>query len=279
LVALQRNCTREVGLGSTLERPVLRSPVCTGASTAKDAPDRQAIVDASVGPVVLELRYGTANLRDSGETEPQRRAQNLKFWAGWAASLRVPHCHAELVRRSALVLKSLCYGPSGAITAAATTSLPELFGGVRNWDYRFCWPRDAALTATALVRLGNTGHALKLLDWLTDVVDRCESPDRLRPIYTVGGSHLPSEAELGHLDGFAQCRPVRIGNAAANQVQLDVFGPIVNLVATLAEHGAPITPEHWRLVRAMSAPWSTVARAGPRHLEMRLGGGTMFTRR
>lgn len=246
--------TREDGLvvdGSN-DPVVLRSPgVHWGIHSDGTHQTAEAIVDASAGPVVLELRYGTANLRDSGEAEPQRRSQNLKFWAGWAASLRVPRCHSGLVRRSALVLKSLCYGPTGAITAAATTSLPELFGGVRNWDYRFCWPRDAALTATALVRLGNTGHALKLLDWLTDVVDRCESPDRLRPIYTVGGSHLPSEAELGHLEGFAQSRPVRIGNAAANQVQLDVFGPIVNLVATLAEHGAPITPEHWRLVRAM----------------------------
>src|SRR5262249_21664977 len=127
----------------------------------------------------------------------------------------------------------------------------EHCGGQRNWDYRFCWPRDAAIAAAALVRLGNTGHALRLLDWILEVVDSCETPDRLRPIYTVSGGHLGPEAELGTLCGYAGSRPVRVSNAAANQVQLDVFGPITELVALLAERGAPVAPDHWRLVRAM----------------------------
>lgn len=211
----------------------------------------EAEVDPSNGPVVLELRYGTANLNTSPVEEADRREQNRRFWSGWTRSLKLPARRQDLVKRSALVLKALCYGPTGVISAAVTTSLPEQFGGVRNWDYRYCWPRDASKAAASLVRLGNTGHALKFLDWMLDVVDRCESPDRLRPIYTISGSHLPPEAELGHLSGFAQSRPVRIGNAAANQVQLDVFGPIVHLVAMLAERGAPIAPDHWRLVRAM----------------------------
>lgn len=211
----------------------------------------EAIVQPASGPIVLELRYGTANLSPTTAAEPERRDQNRRFWSGWAQSLKLPARCPELVKRSALVLKALCYGPSGVIAAAATTSLPEQVGGVRNWDYRYCWPRDAAKAAASLVRLGNTGHALKFLDWMLEVVDRCETPDRLHPIYTLSGSHLPPEAELGHLTGFAQSRPVRIGNAAANQVQLDVFGPIVHLVAMLAERGAPIAPNHWRLVRAM----------------------------
>lgn len=211
----------------------------------------EAVVEPAAGPIVLELRYGTANLSPTTEPEPERRDQNRRFWSGWAQSLKVPARCPELVRRSALVLKALCYGPTGVIAAAATTSLPEQIGGVRNWDYRYCWPRDAAKAAASLVRLGNTGHALKFLDWMLEVVDRCETPDRLHPIYTLSGSHLPPEADLGHLIGFAQSRPVRIGNAAANQVQLDVFGPIVHLVALLAERGAPISPDHWRLVRSM----------------------------
>ncbi|MDZ4831743.1 MAG: trehalose-phosphatase [Phycisphaerae bacterium] len=220
----------------------------------------EAIVQPASGSFVLELRYGTANLTASGEGEPERREQNRQFWSGWARSLKLPSRYPELVKRSALVLKALCYGPTGVIAAAATTSLPEQIGGVRNWDYRYCWPRDAAKAAASLVRLGNTGHALKFLDWMLEVVDRCETPERLHPIYTVSGSHLPPEAELGHLAGFGLSRPVRIGNAAANQVQLDVFGPIVNLVAMLAERGAPIAPDHWRLARAMvravAARWS-----------------------
>jgi GH15 family glucan-1,4-alpha-glucosidase len=102
-----------------------------------------------------------------------------------------------------------------------------------------------------LVKLGNTGAAMKLIDWLIQVVFAAESPDRLRPIYEVGGRELPPEAEIGELIGYGQSRPVRIGNGAASQVQLDVFGPIVDLVAMLAERGAPVTPESWRLVEAM----------------------------
>lgn len=211
----------------------------------------EAVVSLDNGPVVLELRCGTANARANPVPEPERRANTQRFWSGWAGALRLPAIHVELVKRSALVIKALSHGPTGAILAAATTSLPEHLGGVRNWDYRFCWPRDASLSAAALVRVGNTGHALKLLDWLLAVVDQCETPDRLRPIYTVTGNLLPPEAELGHLAGYGDSKPVRISNAAAFQVQLDVFGPITDLVALLAERGAPISPDHWRLVRAM----------------------------
>lgn len=210
----------------------------------------EAVIEAGSGPVVLELRYGTASMKELAP-EPQRREQNRRFWSGWAGSLSLPAVATEAVKRSALVIKALCHGPTGAIAAAATTSLPEQLGGQRNWDYRFCWPRDAALAAAALVRLGNTGHALKLLDWMLTVVDEHESPERLRPLYTVSGRELPPEGELGHLCGYGGSRPVRIGNAAASQVQLDVFGPIVDLAAMLAERGAPVAPDHWRLVRAM----------------------------
>mgnify|MGYP000900576782 CR=1 FL=1 len=202
-------------------------------------------------PLVLELRYGTANLTPSVLSEASRRTQTYRFWSAWAGSLALPSLHRDLVRRSALTLKALCHGPSGAIAAAATTSLPEHLGGVRNWDYRFCWPRDAALAAASLIRLGNTGVAMRLLDWLAGVVQRCDSPESLRPLYAVDGADVPTEAELSDLAGYGDSRPVRIGNLAAHQVQLDVFGPIVNLVAMLAERGAPVTPEHWRLVEAM----------------------------
>lgn len=211
----------------------------------------RAEIDLTHGPVVLELRSGLGHLLASRISEPDRRAQTMRFWSGWAASLSLPRIAPEQAKRSAIALKSLCYGPTGAILAAATTSLPEQLGGSRNWDYRFCWPRDASLAAAALARLGNTGVAMKLLDWLVGVVSTLESPERLRPIYTVSGGSLWPEAEIGSLSGYAASRPVRIGNAADHQVQLDVFGPIVDLVAMLAEAGSPVTPEHWRLVQAM----------------------------
>lgn len=204
--------------------------------------------------VVLELRYGTGSLRPAVEPEPERRRQTERLWSGWASRLHIPPLRADLVRRSALVLKGLCHGPTGAIVAAATTSLPEHIGGVRNWDYRYCWPRDAAMAATALARLGSTAEGLRFLDWLLGVVDRCcESADRLAPLYTVAGSDLGPEAEISELAGYCGSRPVRVGNAAARQVQLDVFGPIVELVAVLLERGAPLSTEHWRLVEAMVA--------------------------
>ncbi len=240
---------------------VLRSPgVAWTISNESVHQTAEAIVDPTAGPIVLELRYGAASLRATVVPEQTVRAKCKAFWSGWANALNLPSEYSAQVERSALVLKALTYGPSGAIAAAATTSLPEQLGGVRNWDYRYCWPRDGAMAAASLVRLGNTGHAMKFLDWVLEVVDRCESPDRLHPIYTVAGGHLAPEAELGHLAGFAGSVPVRIGNAAANQVQLDVFGPITNLVALLAVRGLPIAPDQWRLVcamvRAVETRWS-----------------------
>lgn len=202
-------------------------------------------------PVVIELRVGTRSLAPARLSQERRRQQTDRAWSAWADSLSLPSIAPDLCRRSALVLRALSHGPTGSIPAAATCSLPETFGGIRNWDYRFCWPRDGAIAAQALVRLGNTGVAMKFLDWLLAIVDRCAGPERLRPIYTVTGEELGHEADLSHLGGYRASRPVRIGNAASQQVQLDVFGPIVELVALLADAGAPISPDHWRLVEAM----------------------------
>ena len=210
-----------------------------------------AEVDLGAEPLVLEFRYGTASLNPDPMPEPARRERTERFWSGWAASLRIPPLASELVRRSALTLKGLCYGPTGAIAAAGTTSLPEHLGGVRNWDYRFCWPRDAAMSAAALVRLGATGPAMKLLDWLLGILDQCGPTSLLCPVYTVTGGHLGAEGEIAELAGYRGSRPVRVGNAAAQQVQLDVFGPIVDLVALLAEQGAALSSEHWRMVDAI----------------------------
>lgn len=210
-----------------------------------------AEVDLSNGPIVLELRYGTANLDPSPQPEPLRRERTERFWSGWAATLSPPHVAREHVIRSALVLKALCYGPTGAIAAAATTSLPEHAGGVRNWDYRFCWPRDAAMSASALMTLGAAGPGIKLLDWVLGILDQCEPGSLLCPLYSVTGGHLGPEGEIGELHGYRGSRPVRVGNAAAHQVQLDVFGPIAELIAQLAQNGAALSSEHWRLIDAM----------------------------
>ena len=255
---------------------VLRSPgVEWTIETAGQHQTAVARVELSEGPLTLELRVGTASLRAEA-TETRRRDHTRRFWADWADKLEIPAAASEAVRRSALVLKALVYGPSGGIAAAPTTSLPEHIGGVRNWDYRYCWLRDAALSAAALVRLGSHEEAMDYLDWVLGVLDAGDGqPERLNPLYALDGGKLPPEADITELSGYGGSRPVRVGNAADNQVQLDVFGPIVDLVHLLGERGAPLSSRHWRLVegmvRAVELRWTEAdhgiweIRSAPRH--------------
>lgn len=232
---------------------VLRSPGVNW-EIVRDGQHDTAIgeVEAIGRPVVLELRYGTGDLSESRQPESARRKATDRFWSKWLSSLDVPEVMPDLVRRSALALRGLVHGPTGGVLAAATTSLPEDPGGVRNWDYRYCWLRDAAISCEALVRLGSNAEAIGLLDWTLGVLDRISAPERLAPLYTVSGAELGPEAELAELPGYMGSRPVRVGNGAANQLQLDVFGPVVELVWRLLEQGAPVTFEHWQLVEQMA---------------------------
>ncbi|MEO0650110.1 MAG: trehalose-phosphatase [Planctomycetota bacterium] len=206
-------------------------------------------VDLGQAPVVLDLRWGG----DAGQRvdEPRRRRETAEHWNQWAARLRLPPVATQLVRRSALTLRALTHAPTGAVLAAATTSLPEGLGGVRNWDYRYTWLRDAAMSVQALARLGSIDEGMAYLDWVLGVLDDVEGPESLRPLYDVAGRDLGSEAEIRELAGYAGSRPVRVGNAAASQVQLDVFGPIADLVLTLAEQGAPLSATHWGLIEGL----------------------------
>lgn len=242
-----------IQIEGTHDPVILRAPGITWClETEGQNQTAVAEFDLDDQPVVLELRYGTASFAPDSAPESYRRERTERFWSGWAATLKLPGVANDLVKRSALVLKALTYGPTGAIAAAGTTSLPEHIGGVRNWDYRFCWPRDAALSASALIRLGSTGPAMKLLDWLLGILDHQDSATSLlSPVYTVTGRHLGPEAVISELTGYRGSRPVRIGNAAANQIQLDMFGPLVDLVACAAEYGAAVTSEHWRMVETI----------------------------
>ncbi len=235
---------------SAADLVVLRSPgVHWNIETTGIHQTATATVDLSSGPVILEMRCGTASLRPDRSPEAERREATTAYWRDWAHQLDLPAVESEMVLRSALTLKALCYGPTGAILAAATTSLPEFIGGVRNWDYRYCWIRDASLSAAALVRLGSIEEAMDLLDWLLQVIELTGvGPERLAPLYTVNGQSLPSEAAIEELAGYAGSRPVRVGNAADHQVQLDVFGPVLDLIHQLGEIDAPLSAKHWRLV-------------------------------
>jgi trehalose 6-phosphate phosphatase len=250
-----------LAIDGTLDPITLRAPGVTWTIVAEGLHERaRAVVSLGPDPLVLELRYGLQSTREIAATPASRLTQTRRFWELWAESLRLPSLHRDLVLRSALVLKALCHGPTGSVAAAATTSLPEWIGGVRNWDYRFCWLRDGAMSAIAVARLGSKGMGARFLDWMLGILDTEGTPERFRPVYSVTGGQLGAEAELSDLVGYRGSRPVRVGNAAAQQLQLDVYGPILELLATLAADGFALSAEHWRLteaiVRAVGLRWT-----------------------
>ncbi|TJZ76846.1 trehalose-phosphatase [Rhodococcus oryzae] len=237
---------------------VLRSPGVEWEITSDGVQQSaRAVVDPAQGPIVLELRCGTTELGPTSIPESERRSLAESYWSDWADGLTLPARKRGLMKRSALTLRGLVHADSGSILAAATTSLPEEIGGVRNWDYRYCWLRDASLTASALVSLGSLGEAEDFLEWVHGVLETLPGPERLHPLYTIYGANLPPEAVLDSLPGYSGSRPVRVGNAANSQVQLDVFGPIVDLISHLAEAREKagltdvLTDADWNLVQAM----------------------------
>jgi GH15 family glucan-1,4-alpha-glucosidase len=175
------------------------------------------------------------------EQVPQRINTCTKWWQGWTAQGQYEGDFRDEVMRSALALKLMIFAPSGAIIAAPTTSLPERIGGDLNWDYRYCWLRDASLTIRALIELGFWVEATSFLDWMLHAT-RLTQPE-LRILYTLYGNRPPAERESKILRGYRDSKPVRIGNAARDQLQLDVYGEVVDAAAQFAFHGGELDRE------------------------------------
>lgn len=170
------------------------------------------------------------------------------WWKDWISQSRFEGEHREALVRSLLTLKALTFGPTGGILAAPTTSLPETLGGSRNWDYRYVWLRDATFTLYALIVGGYRSEAAAWRDWLLRAV--AGSPERLRIMYGLAGERRLPEMELPWLPGYEESRPVRIGNNAADQIQLDVYGEVVDSLWLARVHGLEPEEGAWDLQRA-----------------------------
>ena len=171
----------------------------------------------------------------------------VEYWRGWLAQSRYQGRWREMVHRSALTLKLLTYAPTGAMVAAATTSLPEGIGGERNWDYRYTWIRDAAFSVYALLRLGFAEEAAAFMDWLTDRFQqpRPGASGPLQVLYDIRGGFDLKEQTLPHLEGYRGSAPVRIGNGAADQLQLDIYGELIDSVYLHDKYASPIHYDAW----------------------------------
>jgi GH15 family glucan-1,4-alpha-glucosidase len=173
------------------------------------------------------------------------------FWREWNDACEVklhPESH-EVLQRSLMVLKALTYAPTGGIVAAPTTSLPEWIGGVRNWDYRFCWLRDATLTLLALLNAGYVEEAAQWRRWLLRAV--AGDPADMQIMYGVAGERRLTEFELPWLQGYEGSAPVRIGNAASEQLQIDVFGEVMDALFLARSHGLPKEKSAWSLQKLL----------------------------
>ncbi len=184
--------------------------------------------------------------RLTGEEVHAKLDESVSTWVAWADRCTYEGPYREQVLRSALVLKALTNGPTGSIVAAATTSLPEEIGGERNWDYRFSWLRDSALALNALFALGYNDEAHAYMAWLKRTTAGRAS--ELQIMYGVGGERLLPEVELDWLEGYRGSRPVRIGNGAYSQFQLDVFGELLDTVWIYREHGGEIDEVFWEFL-------------------------------
>ncbi|MCW2830935.1 MAG: glucoamylase [Aeromicrobium sp.] len=219
------------------------------------------VIDDDVVTVDLTLQAGESALfvlEVLGDDEPLRGASDdpadlfdatAAFWRGWLSQSTYTGRWREMVNRSAITLKLLTHEPSGAIIAAPTTSLPEVVGGDRNWDYRYVWMRDAGFSLYALLRLGFTDEARAFVAWLSrrlgDERDDGHGLGPLRVLYDIDGNTPADERELDHLSGHRRSRPVRVGNAAASQLQLDIYGELIDSVYLFNKHGAGISANAW----------------------------------
>jgi GH15 family glucan-1,4-alpha-glucosidase len=208
-------------------------------------------LDVAAGSTVpFVLTHSPSHLPPPDAIDPLAALEQTDgFWTEWVAANRSTGAWADVVTRSLITLKALTYEPSGGIVAAPTTSLPEDLGGVRNWDYRYCWLRDATLTLLALMNAGYFNEARAWRDWLLRAA--AGAPSQLQIMYGISGERRLLESEVPWLPGYENSRPVRIGNAAHEQLQLDVFGEVMDALHQARRGGLDRRDEDWAFQCAM----------------------------
>ncbi len=246
---------RAPSLSLALEGAIARSMGGTARSLERDEQGVQARFTVEAGQsqsFILERVAADHICRPYSEAETATAFEaTVAYWRGWLERSRYRGRWREMVHRSALTLKLLTYAPTGALVAAPTTSLPEQLGGERNWDYRYTWIRDAAFSLYGLLRLGFTEEAAAFMSWLTDRTREWKigPSGPLQIMYGIDGRSELTEEEHPFWSGYRDSAPVRIGNAAADQRQLDIYGELIDSVYLYNKYGAPIFHETWGSLR------------------------------
>ncbi len=226
---------------------LLRSPIGLRGENLKTVGEFTVNAGESASFV---LSYGPSHLPDPAAVEPAKLLQETEeFWRKWSTTCKVTGPWSDAVKRSLITLKALTYAPTGGLVAAATTSLPEQLGGQRNWDYRYCWLRDATLTLLAFMNTGYYYEARAWRDWLLRAV--AGSPNQMQIMYGLAGERRLVEWELPWLPGYERSSPVRIGNDAHRQLQLDVYGELIDVLHQGRKGGLAPDASGWALQLAI----------------------------
>ena len=229
------------------EKAVLCAPV---PLENRDMRTRARFEVAAGDTLSFVLTHGPSHLEVPAPIDPRRAlADTERFWRDWSRRCRLSGPWERQVHRSLITLKALTFAPTGGMVAAATASLPERLGGVRNWDYRYCWLRDATHTLLAFLDAGFQDEARAWREWLVRAV--AGSPEQMQIMYGIAGERRLSEWELGWLPGYEGSAPVRVGNAAASQLQLDVYGEVIDALYQACKSGLARDDVAWGLQQAL----------------------------
>lgn len=262
--ARDEHCTSISSEGAMFQSSSLNLALVSSVPLEQDGSGVKAAFTLQEGQTIAFILHQSDSAAASADLFPDSRGEELfeqtvEYWRRWLGRCTYTGRWREMVHRSCLALKLLTFEPTGAIVAAPTCSLPEGLGGTRNWDYRYTWIRDAAFTIYGLLRVGFTEEAGNFMHWLEARCHELAPDGSLQIMYAIDGRHRLKEEILDHLEGYKGSRPVRIGNDAYNQLQLDIYGELMDSVYLYNKYGSPISYDLWvhlrRLVNWVCDHW------------------------